>query len=169
MPAADASRRGRACQLPVHGPVRRAARARSISHHLHRCDAIRICKLNDKPLSLRQCVPASQTQSHACCNLIAAGSSLARRFARSLKSTHTTTEPCSCSIFGCHLVSAVSYCPHLPVFSFARLTSDRLTLSFCFCHPNSGLFFTLIDTPRPRTINRHNGFLYLLRPVLHKG
>jgi hypothetical protein len=75
------------CQLLSLGPVRRAARARSISHHLHCCDASRICKckLNDKPLSLRQCVPASQTQSHACCNLIAAGSSLARRFARSLQ------------------------------------------------------------------------------------
>jgi hypothetical protein len=75
------------CQLLSLGPVRRAARAPSISHHLHCCDASRICKckLNDKPLSLRQCVPASQTQSHACCNLIAAGSSLARRFARSLQ------------------------------------------------------------------------------------
>jgi hypothetical protein len=126
-PAAAAAARTRTagrttgfCQLPALGPVRLAARARSISHHLHLCDAIRICKLNNKPLSLRQCAPASQTQSHACCNLIAAGSSLARRFARSLKSTHTTTEPCSS--LGCHLVSAVSYCSHLPVFFFAWLT-----------------------------------------------
>jgi hypothetical protein len=63
----------------------------------------------------------------------------------------------------------VSYCSHLPVFSFTWLAPDRLTLSFCFYHSNSGLLFTPIDTPRPRTINRHHGLLYLLRPVLHKG
>jgi hypothetical protein len=34
---------------------------------------------------------------------------------------------------------------------------------------SSGLHLTLIDHIRPRTINRHNGLLYLLRTVLHKG
>jgi hypothetical protein len=112
-PAAAAAARTRTagrttgfCQLPALGPVRLAARARSISHHLHLCDAIRICKLNNKPLSLRQCAPASQTQSHACCNLIAAGSSLARRFARSLQIhpyyyralLHPWMPPCFCRV-----------------------------------------------------------------------
>lgn len=87
MPAADAGRRGRACQLPVHGPVRRAARARSTSHHfltLLHFDASRICMRAERQASSCASAPQPAKLNPTPAVILSLGPRLARRFARSL-------------------------------------------------------------------------------------
>lgn len=80
---ASCSKHGRACQLPARGPVRRAARARSISHHSHHDLASRICKLSDKPPACAS-APQPAKLNPAPAVILSLRPRLARRFARSL-------------------------------------------------------------------------------------
>lgn len=99
--------------------------------------------------------------------ILSLGPRLARRFPRSLHLhpyncalLHRCMPPCLARVL---LLSP-------PRFLFDLQTPDRLAL---LKHTRSRapacLHLTSIDTLRLRTTNRHNGLLYLLRPVLHKG
>lgn len=128
MPAADASRRGRACQLPVHGPVRRAARARSTSHHfltLLHFDASRICMRAERQASSCASAPQPAKLNPTPAVILSLGPRLARRFARSLHLhpyncalLHRCMPPCLARVL---LLSP-------PRFPFDLQTPDRLAL-----------------------------------------
>ena len=170
MPAADAGRRGRACQLPVHGPVRRAARARSTSHHfltLLHFDASRICMRAERQASSCASAPQPAKLNPTPAVILSLGPRLARRFARSLH-----LHPYNCALLHRCMPPCLArvLLPSPPRFPFALQTPDRLALpKHSRSRAPACLHLTSIDTIRLRTTNRHNGLLYLLRPVLHKG
>jgi hypothetical protein len=129
VPAADADAARRACQLPVHGPVRHAARAWSTSHHFltHTLslDASRICMRAERQASSCASAPQPGELNPTPAVILSLGPRLARRFARSLHLhpyncalLHRCMPPCFARVL---LLSP-------PRFPFALQTFGRLAL-----------------------------------------
>lgn len=151
VPAADADAAARACQLPVHGPVRRAARAWSTSHHslTHpqpRCQPD-LHASGATSLQLRQCAPARQTQSYACCNLIARAplSSPFRPFAAPPPIQLCPAPSLHATLFRPCLIALTSPFP----LCLTNIWTSCLTKAFLPLSP--GLHLTFVDNIRLRT------------------
>jgi hypothetical protein len=126
------------------------------------------CKRSDTSLQLRQCAPARRTQSYACCNLIAGVpfSSPFCPFAPPPPIQLCLVPWLHATLFRPCLITLTSpfspwTCKQLIVLPRPNIPTSDPGLHLTSLH--------LVDILRPRTINRHNGLLYLLRPVLHKG
>ena len=117
--------------------------------------------------SLQRCASAPQPAklNPAPAAILSLAPRLARRFARS-----TLLHPYNKALLHRHMPPCFArvLLPSPPRFPFASqprcALPDLNTPVF-----DSGLHLTTVDTPRPRTINRRNGLLYLLWPVLHEG